>query len=333
MRRSTAGRAGTGSSPRPNGPAARPIGASSSPRSMPPRPLAAFSTTSKRRSASSWRLECDKWASGKWPWGGGWKTCIGHKYEMLQHEFFVPAGLLLVRQQWRRAIYQWVRWSMWTSYWDATRCKAASCQVADERRLCSRESGGDTRQRFGARRQQARTHGSADRDAKGFLHDLAGTGLYAAASRGPTTSQGVPWLVHHQRKSVEPFAHVGVARRQPHPHARRDWNHRRNSASTTRAGDDASTSAPTRIRSPLLSTISTRPTWLCVADCVAPSLLTPPGEQQIGVDAVVLRHLGYGCARRKALGDHSPLLLRRPEAALARGPRIRSLNCLILLHR
>lgn len=39
-----------------------------------------------------WRLECAKWASGKWPWGGGWKTCIGHKYEMLQHEFFVTAN-------------------------------------------------------------------------------------------------------------------------------------------------------------------------------------------------------------------------------------------------
>lgn len=39
-----------------------------------------------------WRLECVKWASGNWPWGGGWKTCIGHKYEMLQHEFFVTAS-------------------------------------------------------------------------------------------------------------------------------------------------------------------------------------------------------------------------------------------------
>jgi hypothetical protein len=39
-----------------------------------------------------WRLECVKWASGKWPWGGGWKTCVGHKYEILQHEFFVTAN-------------------------------------------------------------------------------------------------------------------------------------------------------------------------------------------------------------------------------------------------
>jgi hypothetical protein len=34
-----------------------------------------------------WRLSCAKWASGKWPWGGGWKTCIGHKYQNLRHEY------------------------------------------------------------------------------------------------------------------------------------------------------------------------------------------------------------------------------------------------------
>jgi hypothetical protein len=38
-----------------------------------------------------WRTTCVKWASGKWPWStkGGWKTCVGHKYENLQHEFFL----------------------------------------------------------------------------------------------------------------------------------------------------------------------------------------------------------------------------------------------------
>jgi hypothetical protein len=25
------------------------------------------------------RSQCVKWASGNWPWGGGWKTCIGWK--------------------------------------------------------------------------------------------------------------------------------------------------------------------------------------------------------------------------------------------------------------
>src|SRR6516165_9584941 len=87
-------------------------------------------------------------------------------------------------------------------------------------------------------------------------------------------------LLHHQRKPVEPFAHVGVPCRQPHPHARRDWNHRGNSALTTRASDDASTSDPTTIRSPLLSTISIRPTWLCVATAPAavPASATVTGK-------------------------------------------------------
>src|SRR5512146_798937 len=66
-------------------------------------------------------------------------------------------------------------------------------------------------------------------------------------------------LLHHQRKAVEPLAHIGVARRQPHSYARRDRDHRRDSALATRASDNASTSAPTMIRSPLLSTISIRP--------------------------------------------------------------------------
>jgi len=85
----------------------------------------------------------------------------------------------------------------------------------------------------------------------------------------------------------------------------------------TRASDDASTSAPTTIRSPPMSTISIRRAGLaaatgeaalpasaivtgtssigsCQTDCVGSSLLTPPGEQQIGVDAIALRHLRHG---------------------------------------
>jgi hypothetical protein len=51
-------------------------------------------------------------------------------------------------------------------------------------------------------------------------------------------------LLHHQRKFVEPFPHIGMARRQPHPTLRRDWDR----AATARASDDTSTSAPTTIR-------------------------------------------------------------------------------------
>jgi hypothetical protein len=115
-------------------------------------------------------------------------------------------------------------------------------------------------------------------------------------------------LLHHQRKAIKSLAHVGVAGRQPHPDARRNRDHRRDSALTTRASDDASTSAPTTIRSPPMSTIYHPARWarrcnwrsrtsrVCdrhrqeldrflPTDCVGSSLLTPPGEQQIRVDA------------------------------------------------
>lgn len=39
----------------------------------------------------------------------------------------------------------------------------------------------------------------------------------------------------------------------------------------------------------------------------------PPGEQQIGIDAVALCNLRHGRARREALGNHPPLLIARPE--------------------
>src|SRR6202451_2209354 len=67
-------------------------------------------------------------------------------------------------------------------------------------------------------------------------------------------------LLHDQRKPIESLAHVGAPRRKPHPNGRRDRDHRRDSALTTRASAAASTSAPTRIRSPAASTISMRPT-------------------------------------------------------------------------
>ena len=44
------------------------------------------------------------------------------------------------------------------------------------------------------------------------------------------------------------------------------------------------------------SSIGSSPT-----DCVGSSSLTPPGEQEIGVDAVALRHLRHGPARRAKL--------------------------------
>ena len=66
-------------------------------------------------------------------------------------------------------------------------------------------------------------------------------------------------LLDEQREPVKALAHVGVARRQPHPNARRDRDHRRDSALTTRASAAASTSASTTTRSPPTRAISIRP--------------------------------------------------------------------------
>ncbi len=39
------------------------------------------------------RATCVKWAKGKWPWGGGWKVCVGHKvqWKHMECELFVVA--------------------------------------------------------------------------------------------------------------------------------------------------------------------------------------------------------------------------------------------------
>src|ERR1700723_2059912 len=66
-------------------------------------------------------------------------------------------------------------------------------------------------------------------------------------------------LLHDQRKPIESLAHVGAPRRKPHPNGRRDRDHRRDSALTTRASAAVSTSAPTTTRSPPTSAISIRP--------------------------------------------------------------------------
>ena len=91
-------------------------------------------------------------------------------------------------------------------------------------------------------------------------------------------------LLHHQRKAIKSLAHVGVAGRQPHPDARRNRDNRRDSALTTRASDDASTSAPTTIRSPPMSTISIRRAGLAAAtgEVVLPASAIVTGKNSIG---------------------------------------------------
>src|SRR6516162_6682455 len=65
-------------------------------------------------------------------------------------------------------------------------------------------------------------------------------------------------LLHLQRQRGEAFAHVGVARRQPHPNSRRDRNHRRSRTSMRRPSASTSMPASTMIRRPLVNSISIR---------------------------------------------------------------------------
>jgi hypothetical protein len=55
-------------------------------------------------------------------------------------------------------------------------------------------------------------------------------------------------LLDRKRKAVHAFAHVSPADRQPYPHPARNWDHRRNSASTTAAAKAGDTEAGIRTR-------------------------------------------------------------------------------------
>src|SRR5487761_1437963 len=56
-----------------------------------------------------------------------------------------------------------------------------------------------------------------------------------------------------KRQRVHPLAHVGPPARQPHPHTRRDRDHRRSRRSSTRRSALPSTPLPTRTRYPASS--------------------------------------------------------------------------------
>src|SRR6478672_5760244 len=62
-----------------------------------------------------------------------------------------------------------------------------------------------------------------------------------------------------QRQGGESFAHIRVARREPHPHARRDRDHRRSSPRAIRTTASTSAPGPKTTRSPLGLTISIWP--------------------------------------------------------------------------
>ena len=66
-------------------------------------------------------------------------------------------------------------------------------------------------------------------------------------------------LLHQHRQAHHPFAHVGVTARQVDAHARRQSDHRGNSAASTRRSAFSSTAASTRNVTPAGNTISIRP--------------------------------------------------------------------------
>jgi hypothetical protein len=75
-----------------------------------------------------------------------------------------------------------------------------------------------------------------------------------------TTVHGVvlEHLLHAESQARKAAPHVGVASRQPYPHARGDRNHRRSRASTMRRSASTSTPASTMTRRPLVNSTSIR---------------------------------------------------------------------------
>src|SRR3984957_1798423 len=66
-------------------------------------------------------------------------------------------------------------------------------------------------------------------------------------------------LLHQQCQTLHALAHIGVAGRDPDPHACRDRDHRRSRTLSTRASAAASTPASTMTRQSFPTTITMRP--------------------------------------------------------------------------
>src|SRR4051795_11074030 len=78
-------------------------------------------------------------------------------------------------------------------------------------------------------------------------------------------------LLHEQGQAVEAFAHVRMARGQPHPHSGRGRDHERARTAMTRANAAPFTSLSTITRQPPTSTISITPRTPAPDDAVATS--------------------------------------------------------------
>src|SRR5690606_3620372 len=76
-------------------------------------------------------------------------------------------------------------------------------------------------------------------------------------------------LLHGQRQTIEAFAHVGVAGRNPDLHALWNRDHRRSNTASTRSSAAMSTLASNVTRAPVKSAISIRPAGVGV--CAAAS--------------------------------------------------------------
>ena len=81
-------------------------------------------------------------------------------------------------------------------------------------------------------------------------------------------------LLNLQRKTLHAATHISMPGRHPDPDARRDWDHDRTNALSTRVSAAVWTSAHTMIRSPPASTISI---WL-----------TPPNSVSISPSGVIV---------------------------------------------
>src|SRR6266699_1129386 len=106
-------------------------------------------------------------------------------------------------------------------------------------------------------------------------------------------------FLHQQGQGVHAAAHVGVARRNPHPTPRRNWDHRRRpsaSAATAAVNIAGSTAPVISIRAPLANSIS----------------MTPPAIQLARMNAGVPRKRRYAGTRLQRCRYQLPLLRRAP---------------------
>jgi hypothetical protein len=119
-------------------------------------------------------------------------------------------------------------------------------------------------------------------------------------------------LLHLQSQARKAAPHIGMARRQPHPHARGDRNHRSafNTADTSKGGADPQI----LIRPlPVNSTTITSPDGAASLIGSASNVLAKPatpGVNQTRRNIVIPRNLRHTRSRRKGLrNDPVPFIL------------------------